>query len=90
MGEPLLADIARLLVDNGELFIQTDVEERAAQYREVVSTCAELVPAGDAEGSPMLAENPYQARSPREHHALRDGLPIERMRYRRLARATRS
>ncbi len=90
MGEPLLLDIARLLVDGGELFIQTDVEERAAQYREVVSTCADLLPAGDVEGSPMLAENPYEARSPREHHAIRDGLPVERMRYRRRPRATRS
>jgi tRNA (guanine-N7-)-methyltransferase len=86
MGPGLVASIARLLVDGGELFVQTDVEERAAQYEAELAACAELEPAGDAPGSPRLAENPYGARSPREHHAIADGLPVHRLRYRRRAR----
>jgi len=38
---------------------------------------------GDAAGSPRVAENPYNARSPREHRAITDGLPVFRLRYRR-------
>jgi tRNA (guanine-N7-)-methyltransferase len=30
----------------------------------------------------FVAENPYQARSPREHRAIADGLPIYRLHYR--------
>jgi tRNA (guanine-N7-)-methyltransferase len=87
MGDVLLASIARLLRDGGELFVQTDVEERAAQYAEQIATCAELEPFGDAPGSPRMSENPYGARSPREHRAIADGLPVHRLRYRRRARA---
>lgn len=92
VGDGLVADIARVLVDGGELFVQTDVEERAALYAEVIGACEALEPAGDEPGSPRLAESPYEARSPREHHAIRDGLPVERLRWRRRVRdaATRS
>src|SRR6185295_3847790 len=37
MGVPLLDAIARLLTDGGELFVQTDVEERAALYEAQIS-----------------------------------------------------
>jgi len=87
MGAPLLDSIARLLADGGELFVQTDVEERALQYEAQISAHPDLAPAGDAEGSPRLAENPYGARSPRERRAIADGLPVHRLRYRRRARA---
>jgi tRNA (guanine-N7-)-methyltransferase len=87
MGDALLGSIARLLKDGGELFVQTDVEERAALYAEQIATCAELEPYGDEPGSPALVENPYGARSPREHRAIADGLPVHRLRYRRRARA---
>lgn len=86
MGDSLLGSIARLLVSGGELFVQTDVEERALQYAEQIATSADLEPFGDEPGSPRLAENPYQARSPREHRAIADGLPVHRLRYRRKAR----
>lgn len=86
MGDALLDAAARLLVDGGELFVQTDVEERAALYEEQIGAHPDLEPAGDAPGSARLAENPYGARSPREHHAIADGLPIHRLRYRRKAR----
>ncbi len=81
MGDTLLGSIVRLLPPGGELFVQTDVEERAEDYARMVATAPELVPAGDAPGSPHLAENPYAARSPREHRAIADGLPVHRLRY---------
>ena len=87
MSDPLLAHIARLLKDGGEIFIQTDVEERAAMYEQKLREHPDLEPAGDAPGSPLLAENPYSARSPREHRAIADGLPIYRLRFRRKPRS---
>jgi tRNA (guanine-N7-)-methyltransferase len=78
-----LDDIARLLEPAGELFVQTDVEERAAGYEELVAVDARFVPEGDREGSPRMAENPYIARSPRERRAIADGLPVHRMRWKR-------
>lgn len=87
MGDVILDAVARLLRDGGELFVQTDVEERAAQYAAQIATSPHLTPAGDSPGSPHLADNPYDARSPREHRAIADGLPVHRLRYRRKARA---
>ena len=63
--------------------MQTDVEERAAQYEAQVTRQLVVRPAGDAPGSPRLAENPFGARSPRERRAIADGLPVYRMLYRR-------
>jgi len=87
MGDAFLAEVARLLAPGGELYVQTDVEERAAQYREHIDACGWFEPWGDAPGDPRLADNPYGARSPREHRAIADGLPVYRMRYRRAAAA---
>lgn len=81
MGPGLLDSVARLLRAGGELFVQTDVEERAAQYEAQILAHEAFAPAGDAEGSARMAENPYGARSPREKHAIADGLPIYRMRF---------
>ncbi len=81
--EGFLDDIARLLEPSGELFVQTDVEERAKGYEDLVSVDERFVPAGDAPGSPHLGENPYGARSPREHRAIADGLPVHRLRWTR-------
>ena len=86
MGDDLLVEVVRLLEPGGELYIQTDVEERAELYADVVAKSPELVPAGDVEGKPQLAENPYGARSPREHRAIADGLPVTRMRWLRTDR----
>ena len=63
--------------------MQTDVEERAALYRAQVDGFTGFEPWGDASGDPALAENPYGARSPREHRAIADGLPVYRMRWRK-------
>lgn len=83
MGDAFLSEIVRLLEPGGELLIQTDVEERAELYASVVAASPALVPAGDAPGSPVIADNPFGARSPREHRAIADGLPVHRMLWRR-------
>jgi tRNA (guanine-N7-)-methyltransferase len=84
MGDTFLGEMARLIAQDGELFVQTDVEERALQYEEQIAGCSVFAPKGDAAGSPRMAENPYGARTPREHRAIADGLPVYRMRYRRV------
>jgi tRNA (guanine-N7-)-methyltransferase len=77
-----LDEIARLLQPGGELFLQTDVEERAIGYEQLAALDDRFVPDGDAPGSARLADNPYGARSPRERRAMADGLPVYRLRYR--------
>jgi tRNA (guanine-N7-)-methyltransferase len=79
----LLGQIVRLLAPGGELYVQTDVAERADQYEALVSGDPSLGRAGDSLGSPRMAENPFAARSPRERRALADGLPVHRLRWRR-------
>lgn len=81
----VIAEIARLLGESGELFVQTDVWETADAYRQAIETHAGFHPDGDLAGSPLLAENPYGARSPRERRVLEAGLPVVRLRYRRVA-----
>jgi tRNA (guanine-N7-)-methyltransferase len=78
----LVAEVGRLLVPGGELFLQTDVEERAEQYQDAVESSRLFVPWGD---SARVAGNPYGARSPRERRVEADGLPVVRLRYRRPA-----
>jgi tRNA (guanine-N7-)-methyltransferase len=73
--------VARLLPVGGELFVQTDVEERAKAYEDIVAREPRLVPLGDAPGTPRIVDNPYGARSPRERRAIADGLPVYRMRW---------
>jgi tRNA (guanine-N7-)-methyltransferase len=79
----LLDQVARLLRAKGELFVQTDVEERAALYETEIDAHAAFAPAGDARGSARVAENAYQGRSHRERRAIEDQIPIYRLRYSR-------
>jgi tRNA (guanine-N7-)-methyltransferase len=82
--DPVLVDVvARLLEPDGELFVQTDVAERAERYEALLLADARFRPAGDFTGSARLTDNPYDARSPRERRALQDGLPVYRVRFRR-------
>src|SRR5579863_9543001 len=76
MKDAFLTQVARLLAPGGELFIQTDVEDRASSYEAMVALEPRLLPAGDAPGSPRLADHAYIARSPRERRAIADGLPV--------------
>jgi tRNA (guanine-N7-)-methyltransferase len=76
MNRELLDDIIRLLKPSGELFIQTDVEERANDYIATVTSRPELTLLGD---KGFLNDNPYGARSNRERRAQKDGIPIYRI-----------
>jgi tRNA (guanine-N7-)-methyltransferase len=85
--DDFLDGVARLLCDGGELFVQTDVAERADEYEAMVLHDARFVPLGEGPGSPRLSDSPYVARSPRERRAIADGLPVHRMRWARAPRA---
>jgi tRNA (guanine-N7-)-methyltransferase len=76
----LMPQVVRVLRADGELFVQTDVEDRALEYEEGINAAPGLVA---VPGGPRLSENPFQARSPREHRAIKDGLPIHRLLYRK-------
>lgn len=79
----VVEQLARLLAPGGELFVQTDVWGTAQAYRDAIEPNAAFAPAGDAPGSPLCAESPFAARSPRERRVMADGMPITRLRYRR-------
>lgn len=83
LGSELFDQSARLLVPGGELFVQTDVPERADDYARSLDVHPAFEPFGDTPGSARMRDNPYGARSPREHRAISDGLPVYRLRYRR-------
>ena len=65
----------------GELFVQTDVDERAELYETQIAAHGAFVPAGDAPGSARVVENPYGARSHRERRAIDDAIPVYRLRF---------
>jgi tRNA (guanine-N7-)-methyltransferase len=78
-GPSMFDPAARLLRSGGELFIQTDVEDRAATFLEDLRAHEAFeIP---AEG--YVQDNPYGARSNREKRAIADGLPIFRILVRR-------
>lgn len=76
IGEPLLVELRRLIRPGGELFIQTDVEDRAEFYRGELRAIEGFRLAGD---DGFVDENPFSARSNREHRAIEAGLPIWRI-----------
>ncbi len=86
LRDGFLDQVARLLEPEGELFVQTDVEERALAYEALVGDDARFTSAGDLPGSPQVADHGYVARSPRERRAIADGLPVHRMRWTRAMR----
>ncbi|HEX2734524.1 MAG TPA: tRNA (guanine-N7)-methyltransferase [Polyangiaceae bacterium] len=71
---------ARLLISGGDVFIQTDVPERAGLYEELFTGHAAFDPWGE---SARVDDPNFGARSPRERRALADGLPFARLRFRR-------
>ena len=85
LSDRFLDEVARLLEPHGELFVQTDVEERADDYETLVAQDVRFVPYGTVPGSARICENPYIARSPRERRAIADGLPVHRLRWSRQA-----
>lgn len=80
----VMDQMARILRPGGELYIQTDVWGTARAYRDAVAEHSAFEPYGDEPGNPLLAENPYEAQSPREKRSIADGMPIVRLRYRRV------
>lgn len=85
LGAGLLPEVQRILVPGGELFIQTDVAERAEEYESLLAASPGFRP---LEASARVADHPFGARSPRERKAMEDGLPIVRLRYRRTSEGT--
>jgi len=83
VGDAFLDAVSRLLVDDGELFIQTDVPDRAEIYRDSLVVHRDFALAGD---DGWLERNPYAAASNREERAARDGLPVRRLLARRRVR----
>ena len=82
---PLVQEVARLLADDGELFIETDVESRAEAYHATVSACPDF--GTDRPGGGRLRENPFGARSLREKKCEDLGLPVYRMLFHRIRRS---
>lgn len=80
VGSTFMPEVVRVLVPGGELFVQTDVEDCAAEYEAIIDATPGLTP---VPGGPRIPENPFQARSPREHRAIKDGLPIHRLLFRK-------
>jgi len=78
-----LHQVARLLEPAGELFLQTDVEERADVYERLLELDSRFSAAGDGARSARVRDNPYVARSHRERRAMTDGLPVYRLRWKR-------
>ena len=74
----VVAELARVIVAGGELFVQTDVQERANAYQAIIDLDPHFRRLGDS-----VLDNPYRAMSPRERRAVRDGLPIFRLKYTR-------
>jgi tRNA (guanine-N7-)-methyltransferase len=79
--KPLLGELARTLRPGGQVFLQTDVLERAQAYASLFAEHPAFLPVG---AEPEVAENPFAARSPRERRAIADGLPIHRLFYSRV------
>lgn len=80
LGQVLLTELGRLTRPGGELFIQTDVQERAEEYVAQLRETPEFTLASE---SGYVDENPFGARSNREKRAIEDGLPIWRILARR-------
>jgi tRNA (guanine-N7-)-methyltransferase len=79
LDDDFLDQVARLLAPGGELFVQTDVEDRAQEMRERIEAHGskdtpsfDVVPGFDG-------PNPYGARSNREVRAEQDQLPVYRV-----------
>ena len=89
VGSGVLDEVARLLRPGGELFVQTDVEERADLYETQILAHPAFRAHGETNAgsgerpSARLAENPYGARSHRERRAIDDAIPIYRLRFQR-------
>lgn len=85
LRDALTDELGRVMAAGAELFVQTDVEERAESYAELIAASPDFEPLGE---TARVSDHPYVARSPRERRAMADGLPIHRLRYRRKGEGT--
>jgi tRNA (guanine-N7-)-methyltransferase len=81
MGDRMLDQLSRALRPGGQLFLQTDVPERADGYEALFAEHSAFAPFG---GVARVEASPVEAQSPRERRAKADGLPIYRLHFRRL------
>jgi len=77
----LAGELARLLRPGGELFVQTDVAERAEAFRAILGGEGRLVPSS---GDGFVDANPCGAVSNRERRCVDVGVPVFRLSFRRL------
>ncbi len=75
--------LARILQPGGMLFVQTDVEERAFSYEALIDAHSDFVRDGDCAASARCASVPWTAMTNREKRAVKDGIPVVRLRYKR-------
>ena len=73
---PFLDALQRSLALGGELFVQTDVEDRALIYRDSIAAHPGFELQGD---KGFIETNPFGAVSNREKRAAEDGLPVWRI-----------
>jgi tRNA (guanine-N7-)-methyltransferase len=85
LRDALTEELGRVMAQGAELFVQTDVEERAESYAELIAASKDFEPFGE---TARVSDHPYVARSPRERRSMADGLPIYRLRYRRKGEGT--
>ncbi len=79
LSDTFADDVARLLREGGVFFVQTDVEDRAELYRDLLRAHADFALEGDG----FIDHNPYGSVSNREARAAEDGLPVYRILARR-------
>jgi tRNA (guanine-N7-)-methyltransferase len=80
LGDAVADHVARLLRPAGAFFIQTDVEDRARLYRDLLRAHPAFTLEGD---DGFVAHNPFGSVSNRELRAEEDGLPVYRVVARR-------
>ena len=76
VDDDLLDTLARLIAPAGEVFVQTDVEERAHDYAELLAAHPAFELVGE---DGFIDENPFGNPSNRELRAADDGLPVYRI-----------
>lgn len=69
-------ELARVIRQGGDLYVQTDVEDRAMDYVEVIRADGRFALQG-ADG--FIEANPFGSVSNREKRAAEDGLPVWRI-----------
>jgi tRNA (guanine-N7-)-methyltransferase len=78
LGGEVLTELARLVAPGGDLYVQTDVEARARDYRALLDAHPSFTDVREVDA------NPFGSISNRERRAAEDGLPVFRLLARRV------